>query len=317
MDTENWTKIIIRSILCLAGIIGNNWLCICSLPKSVSQLKTNDLLFVNLAVSNLITSYTVDIFNIFDIDHYLPVETPVVYCGFRFFLPEFSETSSILTTMFITMYWHQKLVGSLKRGGAPVQMDNLQFTAALLTGSWTFALVINIPRFFLVAKGNENVTTTVDCKEELPSQEADQAYKVVYVMLANAIPLAGILYASIQIANTLLQNENRMKKMGAEVSNEGNTSTEKSGDNSNNTSTVTKSKSQAKSGSLVRAAKSVLAVAIFFLICWAIHIIVSILEPIFTSSALEDIESFVGASYTCIIPYIYLYGVQKLTCSRH
>ncbi|XP_060765585.1 alpha-1A adrenergic receptor [Neoarius graeffei] len=313
MDTEHWTKIIIRGIMCLAGIIGNNWLCISSLPKSVSQLRTNDVLFVNLAVSNLITNYFVDILHIFHTEQSLSMGK--VYCGFRFFLPEFSENSSILSTMFITMYWHQKLVGSLKRGGGPVRMDNLRLITVLLTGSWIFALVINVPHFFFVAEDNEN-TTTADCKEELPSQAADEAYKAVYVILANVLPLTGILYASIQIAITLLRNEKRFKKMGPDVRNEGNTSVKKSGDNSNNVSTVTKSKSQAKSGSLVRAAKSVLAVAIFFLACWVFHFIVSIIGVVSPASVLEDLESFVGASYTCIIPYIYLDGMQKLTCSR-
>ncbi|XP_026799496.3 alpha-1A adrenergic receptor-like [Pangasianodon hypophthalmus] len=313
MDTANLIKSIIRGIMCLAGIIGNNWLCISSLPKSISQLRTNDALFVNLAVSNLITNYMVDILSIFHTEQYLPPGK--VYCGIRFFLPEFSETSSILTTMFITMYWHQKLVGSLKRGGAPVQMDNIRLIIALLIGSWTFALVLNMPHLFFVAEDSEN-TTSAECKEELPSPEAEQAYEVVYITLANVIPLTGILYASIQITITLLQNEKRMKKMSAAVRNGGNTSAEKSGDNTNNVSTVTKSKSQAKSGSLVRAAKSVVTVAIFFLFCWVFHLIVSILDSVSPSNVLMDLESFVGASYTCIIPYIYLYGVQKMTCSR-
>ncbi|XP_046717633.1 uncharacterized protein LOC124393694 isoform X2 [Silurus meridionalis] len=284
MDSVRWTRIVIRGIMCLAGIIGNNWLCISSLPKSVSQFRPNDVLFVNLAVSNLITNYLVDPLNIFQTERFLSVGK--VFCSFRFFLPEFSETSSILSTMFITVYWHQKLVGSLKRGGAPVQMEKVHFIAALLAGSWTFAFVLNAPHLFFVADNPEN-TTAIDCKEALPSEEANQAYK----------------------------NEKRMKKPGTPVKNEGNALPEKSADNTNSVPVVTKSKSQAKS-SLVRAAKSVVAVAFFFLLCWIIHLIVSIIGSVTPSSVLDDIESFVGASYTCIIPYIYLHGVQRLTCSR-
>ncbi|TSM28188.1 C-X-C chemokine receptor type 1 [Bagarius yarrelli] len=310
MDTETWIKSVIRGIMCLIGIIGNNWLCISSLPKSISQLKTSDILFVNLAVSNLITNYLVDILDIFQTENDIHVGT--LYCGIRFFLPEFSETSSILTTMYITVYWYQKLVGSLKRGGAPVRMDSLHFIAILLMGSWTFALVINFPHFFFVAEIAENMTP--ECIEELPSPEAEQAYEVVYITLANVFPLIGILFACVQIARTLLQNEKRMRNMGAEAGNGGNSSAEQNGDGTNNVSTVTKSKAQAKTGSLLRAAKSVVAVAILFLICWAIHLIVRIIGSIKKSSVIDDVESFVGASYTCSIPYIYLYGVQKLTC---
>ncbi|KAF7700986.1 alpha-1A adrenergic receptor [Silurus meridionalis] len=298
--------------MCLSGIIGNNWLCISSLPKSISQLRTNDALFVNLAVSNLITNYLVDPLHIFTTKSFLPVEK--VLCSFQFFLPEFSETSSILSTMFITVYWHQKLVGSLKRGGAPVKMDNICFIAALLAGSWTFAFVLNVPHFIAVVEDDGNATIQ-ECKEDLPSEEANQAYKAVYITLANVLPLTGILYASIQIVITLLQNEKRMKKPSTVVKNRGNASPEKSADNINNVPAVTKSKSQAKS-SLLRAAKSVVAVAFFFVICWIIHLIVNLTASVTPSSVLEDLNSFVGASYTCIIPYIYLHGMQRLTCAR-
>ncbi|KAF5893904.1 alpha-1A adrenergic receptor-like, partial [Clarias magur] len=248
MDIQDWVNSIIRAILCLTGIIGNNWLCITSLPKSNSQLRTNELLFINLGVSNLITNYFVDVFYIIQPGGFLPVGK--VYCIIQLFLPKFSETSSILTTIFITLYWHQKLVGSLKRGGAPILMDNLAFIAALLTGSWICAFVLNIPHFFFTFGHNEN-TTTLQCieKQQLPG------YKVTYTILVNFFPLIGIVYASMQVTITLLQNEKRMRKMNMAVKNEGKTS----GDDANGISTVTKSKSksQGKSGSLMRAAKSV------------------------------------------------------------
>lgn len=36
MGTERWIKSVIRGIVCLAGIVGNNRLCFRSLPKSLS-----------------------------------------------------------------------------------------------------------------------------------------------------------------------------------------------------------------------------------------------------------------------------------------
>ncbi|KAM9456219.1 uncharacterized protein ora5 [Clarias gariepinus] len=311
MAVEDWVNSVIRAIMCLIGIIGNNWLCITSLPKPNSQLRTNDLLFINLGVSNLLTNYLVDVFYIIQPGGFLAVGR--VYCIFQLFLPKFSETSSILTTIFITLYWHQKLVGSLKRGGAPVLMDNLHFTAALLTGSWIFAFVVNIPHFFIILGQNENATTT-QCIEK----QQLQGYKVTYTILVNFFPLMGIVYASVQITVTLLRNEKRMRKMSTAVQNEGKTSVEKNGDKANGISTVTKSKSkpQGKSGSLLRAAKSVVVVAVFFFICWLVNLHVSFVSSVSESTLLHDLESFVGASYTCVIPYIYLYGIQKLTCSR-
>ncbi|GAA6107624.1 gonadotropin-releasing hormone II receptor-like [Tachysurus ichikawai] len=310
MDTKSLIKTIIRGIMCLAGIIGNNWLFFSSLPKSISQLRPSEVLFINLAVSNLITNYLVDTLDIFQTED-MPVGD--LFCKFRFFLPELSETSSILTTMVITVYWYQKLVGSLKHGGAPVRMDNLHFIAMLLTATWSFSFFFNVPHFVLSGVSSENMTAT-ECTEELPSAEAEQAYNIVYMILTNVFPICVVLYASSQIAITLIENENRMKNMG-EVKNEGNASNSKSGDNTNNVSTVTTSKAQAKTGGLVRAAKSVMAVAILFLICWVTHLIVRITESISPTSVILDIESFIGASYISTIPYIYLYGVQKLSCS--
>ncbi|KAK2823206.1 hypothetical protein Q7C36_019806 [Tachysurus vachellii] len=208
MNTNDWIKPLIRASMCFFGILGNNWLAFRSIPKSRSQLRTNDILFVNLAVSNLITNYLVDLPDTID----FVVHWTGRYCTVFSFCSNLSETSSILTTMFITMYWHQKLVGSLKRGGAPVQMDNLHLITALLTGSWTFANILN--------------QSFSDCMEQSSSQNARQAYEMVYLTLANL-------------------------------------------------TTIT----------------------------------------IYDSTIVAEIISYIGGTYTCLIPYMYLHGMKKLNCS--
>ncbi|XP_036451512.1 alpha-1A adrenergic receptor-like [Colossoma macropomum] len=327
MNAKEWTKSIIRGFMCLSGIIGNHWLGFRSLPKSRSQLRTNDILFVNLALSNLITNYLVDLPDTLDFVKRWPMGK--MYCGAFNFCSNLSETSSIFTTLFITVFWHQKLVGSLKRGGAPAQMDNVRLVAALLVGSWIAAVVFSLPQFFFVSAAMWN-ESLVDCVEYFPSQEARQIYETLYLTLANVVPIVGIVVASIQIAVTLLQNQKRIKNTTRAGTRGGNPPVAEdhrraAGGNAMTSATnttppefsskVTQDRSISSSGNQVRAAKSVVAVATVFLICWLIHLLLSITSTIYQSTVVDEMTSYIGAVYTCIIPYIYLHGVKKFNCS--
>uniref|UniRef100_A0A3P9PFK1 Olfactory receptor class A related 5 n=2 Tax=Poecilia reticulata TaxID=8081 RepID=A0A3P9PFK1_POERE len=156
-------KSIVRILMFIAGILGNNWLAIASLLRKKSEIRTNEILLINLAVSNLITNYLVDI----------PVTVEdfagqwfmgLTFCGIFRFSSDLSETSSLFTTLIICVFWHQKLVGSLKRGGAPVQLDNLRLLGCLLAGNWTLSVIFSMPRLFFVALEvtNESLEDCVD-----------------------------------------------------------------------------------------------------------------------------------------------------------
>ncbi|XP_071770947.1 rhodopsin [Centroberyx gerrardi] len=373
MDAEEWIESIIRALMFLAGILGNNWLAIRSLPGHKSPIRTNEVLFLNLAVSNLITNYLVDLPDTMAdfADRWFLGET---FCGVFRFCADLSETSSIYSTFFISVFWYQKLVGSLKRGGAPVQLDSLRLVACLLAGSWTVALVFSIPHFFFVAVEGANESHE-DCVDVFPSPSAMQTYEALYLTLANAIPIAGIVYASVQIVITLLQNQRRIKGHNSDtkdmakddskghersistVSGPGSSSDHRdtpslsnihismpgsscpvegpSGHSSPSSplngeanrenrvgappSLSRPSQPPAKpspsSSTQVRAAKSVVAVASVFLVCWLTHLLLRITNNIHTSSIVVEVASYIAASYTCIIPYIFLHGVKKLSCS--
>ncbi|XP_059214459.1 alpha-2C adrenergic receptor [Centropristis striata] len=360
MDAEELTESIIRGLMFLAGILGNNWLAIRSLPRQKSGIRTNEVLFINLAVSNLITNYLVDLPDTMA-DFAGRWFLGEIYCGVFRFCADLSETSSIYTTFFISVFWHQKLVGSLKRGGAPVQLDSLCLVGCLLAGSWTVALVFSIPHFFFVAVESTN-DSHEDCIDVFPNAAAMQTYEILYLTLANAIPVAGSVFASIQIVVTLLQNQQRIRGHASDATKEM-VKAENSGENrkdpkvsasltnmytgvpassspnegpaepssSLNKETNTDSKAGAPSNvsrpsqmpakpsqstsSQVRAAKSVVAVASVFLVCWLTHLLLRITNNIHTSSILVEVASYIAASYTCIIPYIFLYGVKQLSCS--
>ncbi|XP_026153751.1 LOW QUALITY PROTEIN: rhodopsin [Mastacembelus armatus] len=374
MDADDLIESTIRALMCLAGILGNSLLVIRSLPKQKSGIRTNEVLFINLAVSNLITSYLVDLPDTMA-DFAGSWFLGEVYCGIFRFCADLSETSSIYTTFFICVFWHQKLVGSLKRGGAPVQMDSLFLVFHLLAGSWTLALVFSIPHFFFVRVKGTN-ESHLECGEEFPNALARQTYEIFYLTLANALPVAGIVFASVQIVITLLQNQRRIQghKPTKEMEKDENKSnndeksvgavsdpetskdvkdaaslthiytgvpasscpnTELSGHSSHNSPIKRATKTESRVGtppdlpkpsqmpakpspsssSQVRAAKSVVAVASVFLVCWLTHLLLRITTNILTSPIVLEVASYIAASYTCIIPYIFLHGVKKLSCS--
>nr|XP_057920099.1 cephalotocin receptor 2 [Doryrhamphus excisus] len=355
MDVEELIESIIRAFIFIAGVIGNNWLAVSSIPSKRSSLCTNELLFINLAVSNLITNYLVDLPDTIA-DFAGRWFLGEAYCAIFRFCADLSETSSIFTTFFISVFWRQKLVGSLKRGGAPVKLDNLCLVFCLLAGSWTTALVFSIPHFFFVNVEKTNETEE-DCIDVFPDAFSRTTYDIFYLTLANALPLAGMLFASGQIVVTLLQNQQRIRShpnSGLDNNNKvkdnaqesevktisgpsrgspkhiytgvpASTSCPQAGQASTldsdparappNQSKPSQARGKPNTNSQVRAAKSVVAVASVFLVCWLTHLLLRITNNFHTSSIVVEVASYIAASYTCIIPYIFLHGVKKLTCA--
>ncbi|XP_070845388.1 rhodopsin [Chaetodon trifascialis] len=376
MDAEELIESIIRALMFLAGILGNNWLVFRSLPAHKSGVRTNEVLFINLAVSNLITNCLVDLPDTMAdfAGRWFLGET---FCGVFRFCADLSETSSIYTTFFISAFWHQKLVCSLKQGGAPVQLDSLCLVGCLLAGSWTVAVVFSIPHFFFVTVEGGN-DSHEDCIDVFPNAFARQTYEIFYLTLANALPVAGIVFASVQIVITLLQNQRRIQSHNSDPTKEDESKNPETRNDDRSDSTASNpgpskclkdpaspaqvytdvsasscpngglsghssnspplsrdtntdsrvgaqpnlskpSQMPAKPGpsssSQVRAAKSVVAVASVFLVCWLTHLFLRITNSIHTSSIMVEVASYVAASYTCIIPYIFLHGVKKLSCS--
>uniref|UniRef100_A0A671L280 Olfactory receptor class A related 5 n=1 Tax=Sinocyclocheilus anshuiensis TaxID=1608454 RepID=A0A671L280_9TELE len=348
MTSSNWIELLMRAFFCFTGIIGNGWLGLRSLPRSGSPLRTSDVLFVNLAVSNLITNCLVDLPE--TMAHVAKSWlTSKEYCGVTKFSHEISETSSIFSTMFISMYWHQKLVGSIRRGGAPVQMDNLRLVVVLLAGSWIVSTAFSLPYIF-IAEHNANESSEV-CEERFASPAAKQTYDGMYLTLANVVPMIGITYATVQIVLTLLRNQKLEGTAERSLEERSPISTDlKSNPSSSNQVRAAKIceerfptpvekktfdalylilanvvplagityasvRSNPSSSNQVRAAKSVVAVATIFIFCWFTHLILRIYSNFRNSILAVKLTSFIGASYTCFVPYVYLHGVKKLNCS--
>ncbi|XP_072569970.1 tachykinin-like peptides receptor 86C [Paramormyrops kingsleyae] len=298
MDIVKLIEPCIRALMCLLGILGNSWLAIRTLPSRRSQLRTNEALFLNLAVSNLITNVLVDVpdtMSEFAGGWFLGN----IYCKMYWFFSDLSETSSIFSTLLISLFWYQKLVWSLKRGGARVALDSLRLIAPLLAGSWAVAVLFSFPNLIYGVLETKN-QTAAKCIVEFPSQKAKEIYEIAYLTLANVVPISGILFASVQIVVTLLRHRNRIQGMAG---------------GAKNIPPPRPSKPTPNAGTQVRAAKSKVAVASIFLVCWLTHLLSRIYNNINESSVLMDVASYAGSSYTSIIPYIFLYGIRKLTCS--
>ncbi|XP_004074953.1 C-X-C chemokine receptor type 4-like [Oryzias latipes] len=348
---------VISALMFLASILGNNWLAVASLPKDRSAIRTNEVLFINLAVSNLITNYVVNLpETMADIaDNWFLGET---FCCVFLFSIDFSETSSLFSTFLISAFWHQKLVGSLKRGGAPVQLDNLCLVGFLLAGSWTVCAVFSIHHFFLASVEGINGSHRY-CVDAFPSALAEQTFDIIFLTVANVFPLVGIIVASFQIVVTLLQSQKRIgghtsvspkemiredkssqsKKqvMGplkglkvvrtykSEPVTSSVTLPQTSSQNKTTGSNCSlgapanhskPSKANPNSSTQVRAAKSVVAVGSVVLVCWLTHLLLHITNTVHSSQSTLEVAGYITASYSCIIPYILLHGVKKLTCSH-
>ncbi|XP_067106470.1 rhodopsin-like [Osmerus mordax] len=312
MESEEWIEAFVRVFMCLFGIIGNCWLGFRSLPGPQNPLRTNELLFLNLAASNLLTNCLVDLPDTMS-DFAGEWFMGKAYCSIFLFFADLSETSSIFSTLFISVFWNQKLVGSLKRGGAPVRLDNLRLVTSLLAGSWIVSVAFSVPHFVFADLEGDNASQ--ECVEYYPSETAMVTYETLYLTLANAVPIAGTVFASLQIVVTLLQHRTRVQGLST------NNDQRSSGTSKNQEGPVSDlvrthvAERNPGSSSQVRAAKSVVAVVTVFLVCWLTHLILRITSSVNSSSLVMEIASYIAASYTSIIPYIFLYGVKKLTCS--
>ncbi|KAF7217114.1 putative neuropeptide Y receptor type 6 [Nothobranchius furzeri] len=335
MEADKLIESIFRAFMFMAGILGNNWLAVVSLPRKMSEIHTNEVLFINLAVSNLITNYLVDLPDT-AVDFAGRWFLGETYCGIFHFCSDLSETSSIFTTLFISAFWHQKLVGSLRRGGAPVPLDSLHLVGCLLAGSWMLAVAFGVPHYFFASLERRNESHE-SCVQVFPDALSRQTYETTYLTVANVLPLAGIFIASVQIVVTLLQNQKRILSHNSDpakqmikgesesksintisvgiVSDPGTAKELKDSSSRIHTQVEKSPKHRAGSSPQARAAKSVVAVASMVVVCWLTHLLLRISSNIHTSSVVLEVASYVAASYNCIIPYIFLYGVKKMTCS--
>ena len=330
MGTLGWIEAFIRILMFFFGTVGNSCLWLCSLPGPQTPLRTNELLFLNLAASNLLNNCLVDLPDAMS-DFAGEWFMGKAYCSIFLFCADLSETNGIFFTMFITVFWNQKLVGSLKRGGAPVRLDNLRLVTVLLAGSWIVSVAFSAPHFIFAELEGDNASH--ECVEYYPSETAMVTYETLYLTFANAVPIAGTVFASLQIVVTLLQHRTRVQGLSAESHNStGNAppNEETRSTNNDQRSSGTSKNQEGPVGDLVRtrvaernpgsssqvrAAKSVVAVVTVFLVCWLTHLILRITSSVNSSSLVMEIASYIAASYTSIIPYIFLYGVKKLTCS--
>ncbi|XP_061589542.1 LOW QUALITY PROTEIN: 5-hydroxytryptamine receptor 1B [Cololabis saira] len=318
MDAEELIESIIIALMFIAWILGNNWLATVSLPRQKSGICTNKILFINLAISNLITNYLVDLPDTMAnfAGRWFLGET---LCGIFRFCADLSETSSIFTTFFgpafISAFWHQKLVGSLQCGGAPVQLDSL------LTGSWTMAVVFSIPHFFSVSMRHQTSNDShEDSIDVFPNVLTQQTYEIIYSTVANAFPPAGIIFASVQIVVTLLQNQRRIGNHNSYPANElviGNKTGNRSISIVSSPGTSKELKDPLSQVSKGQPTSSMLNVGLagesplrdssqgskerggcdrVVLVCWLTHMVLHIANSIHISSIIVEVASYFAAS---------------------
>lgn len=184
-----------------------------------------------------------------------------------------------------------------------MQLDSLRLVGCLLVGSWMLATMFSIPHFFFSSVERMNESHE-GCTELFPDALSRQTYEIVFLTVANAFPLAGIIIASVQIVVTLLRTRRHVRSQARPPAS-----------SETDRGVQPRQKQSPNSSAQARAAKSVVAVASVVLLCWLTHLLLRISSNIHASPQVLEVASYVGASYTCIIPYMFLHGVKKLSCS--
>ncbi|XP_058863809.1 LOW QUALITY PROTEIN: rhodopsin-like [Acipenser ruthenus] len=198
MEEVELIESLIRAIMCLLGIVG-------LLPSKMSHVRTSEVLLINLAISNLITNYLVDLPDTIA-DFAASWFLGETYCSFFLFCSELSETSSILTTLLISVFWYQKLVGSLRRGNAPVLLESLRLSSGTVLLTWVLALIFSAPLLFYTKVDNKEENGELRCDDHFPTHTSKQTYEVLYLTFANAVPIALMVFTNLRIVVTLLMH---------------------------------------------------------------------------------------------------------------
>ncbi|CAH2296468.1 rhodopsin-like [Pelobates cultripes] len=212
-------EIFFRGLLCFLGILGNLSLLLCSLPSKHSRIETYKVLFINLALSNLLTNCMVDIPSILA-EVYETWFLGNIYCKIYMFTASLTITDSILTTLTISIFWFHKLVVSRPANCKMLQKSELRLLGISLTVGWIVAIIFSTPLFsycsvYVMKNGNEesqkeSVERIFACGDGFPTGFQKSTYEFMYLLLANALPIISMLVINIRIITVLTRNRRRI-----------------------------------------------------------------------------------------------------------
>lgn len=217
------TEICFRILLCLFGILGNSSLLFFTIPTVNGRIEPYKILLINLALSDLLTNCMVDIPGIL-VEIYGTWFLGDSYCKIFWFTASLSITNSILTTLALSIFWFQKLVGNRPKKCDLLRSSERRLLSIFVCLSWLISVTFSMPLLFFSSANEmknegeeqeqEKSTERISgCHDDFPSRSQKYVYDVLYLVLVNALPVLGMFFINVRIIIFLIRNRKRVSAL--------------------------------------------------------------------------------------------------------
>lgn len=218
-EVSKLTLVCFRILLCLIGALGNTALFFFSMPSISCRLEPYKILVINLALSDLITNFMVDIPSIL-VDIHGTWILGESYCKVFWFTASLSITSSILTTFAMSVFWFYKVVGSTPKNYCIFRQTELRLLGISISLGWLVSIIFSTPLLFFSSlytlKDDQNkpsVERVFGCRDDFPSNFQKNLYVIIYLLIPNGLPIIGMLFINVKIVLFLIRNRKRIAAM--------------------------------------------------------------------------------------------------------
>ncbi|XP_068433555.1 uncharacterized protein ora6 [Clinocottus analis] len=283
----------LRVFIVCVGLVGNVVLILAIIQTKFSRVKSFELFLLGLASANL---EEIVIMTVFDVV-VLQTSSGVASwsCRSLKFLTKFGEVASILFTVLISVFRQQKLRDADKRVNQPIYLDGVR-SAWMASGACVLlAALLTLPVFVLGLEGAAGNATGsggggggclpdfFECSEDrCPAVNA--AYKYLFLVLCNVLPLAVVTATGCLIVAVLLGRRSKVTPAPASGGRRG-------GGSSFHRSTV-----------------AVLAATGLFQLDWTLYLILQLTVIPTDRDFWAEAEILISFSYMSLSPYVYGMG---------
>ncbi|KAM4633749.1 gonadotropin-releasing hormone receptor [Polymixia lowei] len=283
----------LRIFISIIGIIGNVLLILSIMQTKVSRLKSFEVFLLGLAISNLEEIVIVDIYDI------TVLKTSAIFnswsCKTLKFLTAFGEIASIFFTVLISVFRYQKLKDAERRVNLPIFLDSIRCALAASGVCVILAILLSVPIYIVIIDNHNLTSSSSGCPSDFFQCHLDscpalnRAYKYLFIMACNLLPLVIVTVTSCLILKVLL-DQNRTLKPVLSVSG------------------LQQPSKNSKRPKIQRSTVAVMAAMGLFQVEWTFYLILHLAFTPYDFDAWSDLELFISTSYTTISPYVYGIG---------
>lgn len=287
-------------ISCL-GLVGNVFLIISILQNRHSRVKPFELFLLGLATANL---EEILIVNIYDITIHgsfkaTTTATGAVLCRVVKFLTVFGEISSILFTILISIFRYLKLRNAGTRVNLPILLDNIRSAWMVSAICVMMSALMSFPVFVVRPQDREEeaARNSSACPPDFfQCNHSDcpifnRAYKYLFIVLCNLVPLFIVTATSVLIIMVLLRQRGAVQP-------------------AESVSGSSQFRRSQKDQKLQRSTIAVLAAMGLFQVDWTIYLVFHLTMSPSDFPFWTEMEFFISTSYTSISPYVYGIGTN-------